>query len=134
MNTKEEFFDLTSKNVNYLGQVISQCISNNINLVCFSRESMSHPELSITEIPGLSTLFIKACLQHGLLGYLDWKNETAPSEQNSIIITNVIIATCGKVVDDGFAGGKGIAHDVDEKKLNFIRTNSRKKFNELTNK
>jgi hypothetical protein len=106
---------------------------------------MNHPDKSLTIIPGLSFLFIKACLQHGLLGYLDWKHEKYPSQQNTIIMHNVIVATCGSpsnvpeggldprpdFVDESVPRELIIAHEIDSTKLSYIREKSRAKFEEL---
>ena len=132
---KQMLFDLTSKNVGILGQNIVNAVENSVDLICYSSEAIKHPELSVTEIKGLTLLFVQACLQEGLMGYLDWKEENHPNEQNSMILNNVIIATCGKrVFDDTLVDqsiDQGIAHDVDPDKLTFIRERSRAKFNLL---
>lgn len=132
---KQLLFNLSQNNVGILGQNIVNSVKNSVDLICYSHEAMSHPELSVTEIPGLTLLFVQACLQQGLLGYLDWKEENHPNEQNNMIMNNVIIATCGKRVPDDTLDedqkGKGIAHDVDPDKLAFIRAKSREKFNQL---
>jgi hypothetical protein len=136
-NTRKQtecLIDLTSANVNSLGEYIAFCVQNSIDLICYSQESIKHPELSITEIPGLSTLFIQACLQQGLLGYLDWKKENHPTEQNDAIINNVIIATCGeKCEPPPDEKSKGISHTVDPEKLKLIRSRSAAKFNQIIN-
>ena len=135
-------FDLKESTIQLLGIQIAHCVRKSIDLICFSSFSMRYPEKSLTNIPGLSLLFIKACLQHGLLGYLDWKHETSPSKQNSIIINNVIIATCGlpasvelepasDLIEDNMPREMVIAHDVDPIKLKYIREKSRAKFEEL---
>lgn len=128
-------FNLTANNVGILGQNIVDSVRNSVDFICYSHEAMIHPELSVTEIPGLTLLFVQACLQQGLLGYLDWKEENHPNEQNNMIMNNVIIATCGKRVPDETLDpenqAKGIAHDVDPDKLAFIRNKSRERFNEL---
>lgn len=131
---KECLFDLTPDNIDMLSQYIVSCVTDSIDLICYSQESIKRPDLSITEIPGLSILFIKACLQQGLLGYLDWKQENVPTEQNGFIINNIIIATCGeRVTDHTLDNEKGLAHVVDAEKLKYIRTMSRQKFNQLMN-
>ena len=134
---KQLLFNLSENNVGLLGQNIVNSVRNSVDLISYSYEAMTHPELSVTEIPGLTLIFVQACLQQGLLGYLDWKEETCPNEQNTAIMNNVIIATCGKRVPDNSLdpepNGKGIVHDVDPEKLAFIRSKSREKFTQLLN-
>ncbi len=125
----DEPFDINSETVEILGLVIKKSIEKSLNLICYSHEAIMKQDTSVTEIAGMQLLFAKACLQQGLLGYLDWKNETTPSEQNSIIMNNVIIAAVGKrVYDDSITG---IAHTVDPDVLDMLRTRSRVKFNEI---
>lgn len=129
---KEYPFDLEEDNVYTLGPIISYCVKHSVDLICYSSEAMKHPGVSLTQIPGLSRLFIRACLQEGLLGYLDWKAKNNPSEQNRIIRNNVIIITCGKPItstDDN----KDLAHEVDNDKLSFLTTMSQIKFEQLIN-
>lgn len=138
-------FDLTEETIGMLGVQIVVSVRKSVDLLVVSSASMKHPEKSLTVIPGLSFLFLEACLQQGLLGYLDWKNEKYPSRQNTIIMNNVIIATCGSIstvpeggmdacsdlVDDGVPSELIIAHEIDESKLSYIREKSRAKFEEL---
>lgn len=134
---KPLLFDLTEETIDTLGDIIGLCVETKVDLICFSKNAMKQPEISLTKIVGLKDLFIQACLQHGLLGYLDWKNENTPNEQNTNIMTNVIIITCGKQVveiTDSNGEDNRIAHEVDEKRLAFIRERSRVKFNQITHK
>lgn len=129
-------FDLTEANVGMLGLAIGKSIEKGMNLVCYSSEAMKNPGVSLTQMPNLAKLFQRACLQQGLLGYLDWKNEITPSDQNTIIRNNIIIATCGKIVEnDGLTEqSKGLAHEVDETKLAFLRKASREEFEQIKSK
>jgi hypothetical protein len=129
MSEVNQSFDINNDNIELLGLAIKRAIERSVNLICYSRDAMMKPETSITEIPGMQLLFAKACLQHGLLGYLEWKHENTPSEQNSIIMNNVMIAACGKRVHDDTING--IAHTIDPEVLDMVRTRSRVKFNEI---
>lgn len=100
--------------------------------MCYSSEAMKQPGLSLTTMPNVVRLFQRACLQEGLLGYLDWNHELMPSDQNTIIRNNIIIATCGKVAEDHSV--EGLAHKVDETKLAFLRKASREKFEQIKSK
>jgi hypothetical protein len=132
VNNEKMFFDLTPVDIKYLGSNIVHCVKTSTDLICYSSNSMNCPMISITEIPGLTDLFTQACLQHGLMGYLDWKHENNPNAQNSIILENVIIATCGKedkrIIDN--TEQSPLYHDIDNNKLTYIREKSRAKFNE----
>lgn len=122
-------FDLTPDNVDSLGRLIVECVKKDIDLKCYSSQTMKNPDIPITEIPGLSFLFIQACLQQGLLGYLDWKLENRHTDQDKAILHNVTILIAGTARFN--PEGKYDGHDVDETKLTFIRERSRAKFNQL---
>lgn len=131
---KPILFDIREDTIDTLGDIIGLCVETKTELICYSKKAMEQPDISLTEIPGLNELFVRACLQHGLLGYLDWKNETTPTQQIADIMNNIVIIVCGrKVVNqvDEMNLNKGIVHEVDEKKLAFIRERSRLKFNQI---
>jgi hypothetical protein len=133
---KEVLFDLIPKNLSLLGDVIRKCVAYNITLKLYSSITFKHPGISMTQIPGLKNLFVTTCLEHGLLGYLDWFKEKNPSS-DTIILNNVIIITLLSIMvsDTDISNdiNTSIIHEINEKQLNFIRKQSREKFNQIIN-
>jgi hypothetical protein len=151
---REAMFDVTPENLPWLGDAIMRCIFENISLKPYSSLTFQHPTVPLTEIPGLSILFQKACVHYGLLGYLDWVNENNPSEQNTIITNNIIIITCGTVVfnsstdvidpekdntqeeslhltSSATPSIPEVVHDINQRKLEHLRKLSRQKFDSM---
>ncbi|CAH6419746.1 Hypothetical protein HVR_LOCUS823 [uncultured virus] len=144
----EIILDLAEHNVGCLSEVIRKCATDGITLKTYSSLTLLHPDKSMTEIPGLRNLFSQACIQHGLLGYLDWyvSQEKNPHRDHvQIILDNVIIITCGSVIynpvtdnidnsdkDEALPLMKNsIVHSIDEKRLAFIRIISSARFLEI---
>ena len=124
MNFRELVVDLNENNVNDLSNIIKECIIQNINLIVYSSKTMKNPNISITKIPDLTSLFVRAVLLHGLLAYLDLKVKEKPESQYKTILDNVIIITCGTEIENGI-------HEIDENKLNFLRTKSEERFKQI---
>lgn len=141
---EEAVFDIIPSTLQDLDDAIKKCVIYNIALKPYSSLTFKHQKTSLTEIPGLINLFQDACLNHGLLGYLDWVHETKPSDHNTIVMNNIIIITCGTVVfnpetdiinpenDDAVSSETAdIVHDIDPTKLAFLRKKSRAKFDAM---
>jgi hypothetical protein len=78
MIPEEILFDVNTENIKWLGEAIRNCVARNIDLKPYSSLAFKHPNTPLTQIPGLTSIFQQACINHGLLGYLDWgqRNQT----------------------------------------------------------
>lgn len=141
---KEVLFNINNETLPWLGEAIIKCVSENLYLRPYSSETFNHPTVPLSEIPGLKNLFQQACLHYGLMGYLEWFGKNNPSDFHDVIettINNIIIITCGspvptktnndQLVSTSTTSIPEIIHDIDQKKLNFIRKISTDKFNDL---
>lgn len=128
MECKSVKFDVTVDSLDSLGALIVKCVKREVDLICYSSETMRNPNKPMVKIPGLTLLFVKACLQQGLLGYLDYKQENNYTDQTQIVIDNIVIITCGSYVKS--EKGK-LSYDIDNNKLTYIRDKSTAKFKEL---
>lgn len=142
---KEIVLDLSPKTLPILGEIIKKCVANRTILNLYCSLTINNGNKSMTEIPGVKNLFVEACLQHGLLGYLDWQKEQTPSDHIQMALDNVIIITCGSVVYDPHAhtnslldvteepikDNSPIIHEINDTKLQFIRKQSQAKFDQL---
>lgn len=122
--------DLCDKNVNMLGGLIKQCLEVNRDIQLYSSLALKHPGISFTRIPGLKDLFIDACINHGLIGYLKYQIELDNGGLKpwyKIIMNNIAIITCGTV------DGDERSHIINEDELDRLRQLSIDKFNDLRN-
>src|SRR5437868_6230614 len=69
-------FNLTQETIGGLKYIIQQSLSLGTNLHVLSTLDLNYPEeMDLCEIPEIKDLFLRASVEHGLLGYYSYTNK-----------------------------------------------------------
>ena len=119
-------FDLTDETLPSLGKTIKDCLLRRLKLLVFC--SMGDDTLlELCQIPEVRRVFYRACLDHGLLGYLYYQQWRWDSDFNDNIktVTNVCL---GKYTGND---GKDFFTEVEGSKVKSLNDASTEKFHKL---
>lgn len=120
-------FDITPTTIDNLPDIISKCIKSRSMLRVFSSEG-DHTNLELSEMPHVKELFLKACIDYGLLEFFSANRNVYPLNEAIENLMEVAIISIGTIKEKTSTGP---IHNVDTRILTQIREISRNKYNEL---
>lgn len=118
-------FNLNENTYTELPVIIKQCIISKKPLRIYTSMGDDKPDLELCQIPNVKLLFIKACQEYGLLGFLNYQCKYTNGDE---FIQTVIAVACGVFVsneDDSFI------YKIELNEVQSLIELSTKKFNEL---
>lgn len=122
-------FDLTPSTIDGLPNIIELSVKTNKFLKVFSSVG-DNSDLELCELQQAVSLFQRACIQYGLLGYYKYVGDKFPKGIISQELKSIAITTCSVITNKDYKT-KEFDSAVDMRKFNFMRDLSCNKFKQL---
>lgn len=103
------FFDITPRTISTLPIIINQCLSSQTLLKIFSSEG-DDTDFELAEIPHVKQLYVNACTQYGLLGFLIENQSLYLDHGIKDDIIDIRSITSGSVTD---INSSGVHYQID---------------------
>lgn len=119
-------FDITPEKIDELPAIIKQAILTKSAIVPMCSMADNLPGTELCQIPEVKELFMKACNEYGLLGYMQYQSSFFPRTEE--LVRNIIAIVCGKLTK---TNGVEFEMEIDIEEFRDLCTKSVVKFNEL---